>query len=423
MLLNTKELIKSLTMAKNYSEKKDSSLITANVFFMQENNKLVMKASNNKVSISIPLDAVGEVFNFDVKLIDLLDYAKGCINEDIKITVNDNKVLFESGEAKITLNMFELTYDTIEDYMQQELERSSVAKVINETIVIPDSNYAAIDKNNPKHELTGLLIDLRNKKIVSTDTRRLSIADINIDYKGIIDQVIIPKQALQDAKEISNIRISQNYISFDADNKKIICEQIIGKYPEYFRIIPREYNFKVNINGIDLKNTLKKIKSNDIELNFFDNKLKIIGENNSSISIECYYPSKNTFSISAAKKYILDAVIDNELELCFNEDNIPFTVNNILSGSQTVIMPIATGIVVNDIFLIKDDFHKDNTAFIYKQEIKKRSAPVNKDKIIKDLRNEVAALQKKLEEYEDKKSIVKNAVFNNIFNAAQQVSL
>ena len=295
MLLNKKELLKNLKVAKKYAEKKDQSLITANVFFIKENNNMMLKASDIEIGISIDLGVVENAINFDVNLLELLGFVAICNDDNISFEALGNDVHISSGSSKIVLNMFEVNKKTIEDYMQDELKISSVAKAINEHIDISENIFKSIDRNNPKFELNGMLLDLKNKKIVATDTKRISINSIDIDYKGLMNEVIIPRAALQDVKSISDIKISQNYISFSSEDKIITARQIIGKYPQYERIIPQNYNFKIMVNGLELKNNLKKIKSNEIVLHFINNAMTIKTSNGGSFNMECYYPSNNEF--------------------------------------------------------------------------------------------------------------------------------
>lgn len=419
MLLNTKELIKSLKVAAKYAEKKDLSMITAYVFFMQENGKTILKATDNEVGISIDLGVVENAFSFDVRLVELLEFAIACNNESIEFYKVDDMISVKSGLSTTMLESFGITEMYLESLMLEDLQRSSVAKVINNEINISESIFKSIDKNNPKFELNGMLLDLKNKKLIATDTRRMAIQDIDIDCNGLEDEIIIPRAAVQDVKSITDITISKNYISFKDGDRKITSRQIMGKYPDYERIISHDYNFKVKINGIELKNYLKKIKKCDITLSFKNNIVDIMTEAGNKIQLECSYPSDTIFEISCDKMYLQDAIIDNKIELCFNDSEMPFTVSQ--EKTKTVIMPIVFNGSNNDIKSIKKDFIEKNSYFTYKEATKKRSPAVNKDKIIRDLEKKVLELEERLKVYEDKNSIVKNKIFNNIFENAKKV--
>ena len=381
---------------------------------------MMLKASDSEIGISIDLGIVDGAENFDVNLVELLNFIAICNDDNIAFEVHGSDVYISSGESKIILSMFDVDSKTIENYMLDELEKSSVAKIIKEDIEINENVFKSIDKNNPKFELNGMLLDLKNKKIVATDTKRLSVNSIDIDYKGLMNEVIIPRAALQDVKSMNNIKISQNYISFKSEDKIITSRLIIGKYPQYERIIPQNYNFRIMVNGLELKNNLKKIKSNEIELQFINNTMMIKTENGGSISMECYYPSNNEFIISCNKKYLYDAILVNEIKICINDSNVPFTIEQNGGLQKTVIMP-----VVDDYncytAAIKRDFIENSYEFTYKEVIKKRNPPVNKDKIIRDLKSEILQLQEKLKSYEDKKSVVKSEIFNNIFNNCKRI--
>ena len=80
----------------------------------------------------------------------------------------------------------------------------------------------AIDTNNPKFELNGALINIKNDStdLVGTDTRRLAIATIESSNEQELS-LIVPKKAIL---EIQKLFLDQINIYFDQTNLIITNE-------------------------------------------------------------------------------------------------------------------------------------------------------------------------------------------------------
>ena len=101
-----------------------------------------------------------------------------------------------------------------------------------------------IDSNNPKFELNGALLDIKQNyiNIVGTDTKRLAVFKFANEASNEFS-LIIPKKAIN---EIQKLFFDKIEIYYD-ENVLIAQAKILsfhktdnGKFPDYERVIPKD---------------------------------------------------------------------------------------------------------------------------------------------------------------------------------------
>lgn len=250
------------------------------------------------------------------------------------------------------------------------------------------------DTNNPRFELDGILIDLENQKMVATDSRRLSITDIEGYAGSSIEPYILAKKDIKKLKDISKIELGRQKgvkIARVTHSKGIsTVRNIEGKYPKYQRLIASEESintiFSFSIKGNNkankialIKNNLKIVKatladilisSNGDEVTIsqynkptereeilYNNILKNEEEYDHKIILHALKFSKNKLikiakmettvikdatdgiSILIKKKYLDDALDGGRDGIMYwNGNSLPFIIK--ANGIKTVIMPI-----------------------------------------------------------------------------------
>ena len=209
----------------------------------------------------------------------------------------------------------------------------------------------AVDTASPKYELNGSLLDIKDYgyNFVATDTRRLAI----IEYKSqSVDtlSLIIPKKAINEISKlfIDNFEIYHNstHLIIKNDEYTFYTKLINGKYPDYEKIIPKDFKYKIALPKDKIIDALQFVKSlaNNIKITFKPNEMlfESLNEESGEASTQLEIQTGIEFlCLGINSKYILDFLsqIDgNEFTLCINEPNTPFVVVN--GNFSTVIMPV-----------------------------------------------------------------------------------
>ncbi len=351
-IIVSKSIIENILIyAQPFLEKKDTSQITSHVFIDVNNNNLTIKATDHEIGFQVKTDKVNIISNGSItangkKLLDIIRILKdGEINLEVK-----NETLFISqAHSNFKLPTFSFNdfpaFPTADDKGRITIDSHSLIESLKK--ITP-----AIDTNNPKFELNGALIDIKQDNInfASTDTRRLAIVNItNHNDKEL--SIIIPKKAIV---EIQKLFFDDIELFYDDTNLIIHSQQytfftklINGKFPEYSRIIPKEISNTLVLPKAIMIDSIKQITtiSSDVKITFFQNSIKFesLSDDNIEAKTEINYNTgfDKEFVIAINSKYLLDflnSINSSEFSIGLNEGNLPFILTD--NNFKTVVMPI-----------------------------------------------------------------------------------
>lgn len=347
-----KQIIESILInLQPFLEKKDASQITSHILFTTQDSKCIIKATDSEIGLKIVTDnigieAEGSFTAHGKKLLDIIRILK---DDEITLELLDNTLIIKQKHSKFKLPTFDPnsypSFPTIEDKPQISLD--SLSLIQNLKKISP-----AIDTNNPKFELNGALINIKNDgtDLVGTDTRRLAIASIPGNNSETLS-LIVPKKAIL---EIQKLFLDQIDIFFDETNLIISNENyyfytrlINGKFPDYQRIIPATTKHQINLPKKEMIDAIKMITtiSQEIKMTLLSDTIifnSLSADNvEAKTEIELNTGLNDKFELSFNSKYILDFISQtnkNEFTIEFNEPSLPFIVKD--DNFITIIMPI-----------------------------------------------------------------------------------
>jgi len=347
-----KQIIESILInLQPFLEKKDASQITSHILFLSENDKCTIKATDGEIGLKIVTDHImieseGAFTANGKKLLDIVRILK---DDEIILEILNDTLIVKQKHSKFKLPTFDAstfpTFPTIEEKPQITLDSLSLIKNLKK--ISP-----AIDTNNPKFELNGALINIKNDStdLVGTDTRRLAIATIPSSNAEALS-LIVPKKAIL---EIQKLFLDQIDIFFDETNLIIsnnnyffYTRLINGKFPDYQRIVPSSIKHSVPLPKKEMLDAIKMITTISQEIKMTLHPDTIIFNSLSADNVEAKTELEiNTglsekFELSFNSKYILDFIsqVDkNDFLIEFNEPTLPFIVKD--ENFITIIMPI-----------------------------------------------------------------------------------
>lgn len=210
----------------------------------------------------------------------------------------------------------------------------------------------SIDSNNPKFELNGALLDIRQNfiNIVGTDTKRLSIFKFETPTEREFS-IIIPKKAINEIQKLFFDRIEiyydENILIAQSANFEFFTKLINGKYPDYERVVPKEIKKRLKLNRDKMIDGIRTISmlSDQMKITFTKDSITFesIIEDNSEAKTTIEYQTglEDEIFIGIKNRYLLDfltSIEDDDFELGFNDSNLAFIVSS--KELTTVIMPI-----------------------------------------------------------------------------------
>ncbi|MCW8896291.1 MAG: DNA polymerase III subunit beta [Sulfurimonas sp.] len=340
-----------LVHAQPFLEKKDTSQITSHVFLDVSNSKLTVKATDYEIGFLVSTDNVNIIGNGSVtangkKLLDIVRILKeGDINLEVK-----NDILYIS-QAHSNFKLPTFAYNEFPEFPTYE-GKPRISIDSHSLIESLKKITPSIDTNNPKFELNGALIDIKQDSInfASTDTRRLAVVNIP-NHNSSELSIIVPKKAIIEIQKLFFDDIELYYdetsLIIHSNQYTFFTKLINGKFPEYSRIIPKEIANNLILPKAIMIESLKQITtiSTDVKITFLNDLITFESLSDDNIEakteINCQTGFSSPFVIAINSKYLLDflnSINSSEFTIGLNEGNLPFILSD--ENFRTVVMPI-----------------------------------------------------------------------------------
>ncbi|MEA3330073.1 MAG: DNA polymerase III subunit beta [Campylobacterota bacterium] len=348
----SKSIIENILIhALPFLEKKDTSQITSHVYLNVVDSKLTLKATDYEIGFEVSTNNISVIENGSVtangkKFLDIVRILKdGNINLEVK-----NSMLFISqSHSKFKLPTF--SYNEFPEFPTYE----GKARISIDSHLLIESLKKitpAIDNNNPKFELNGALVDIKEDSInfASTDTRRLAVVTIQNQGSNELS-IILPKKAIIEIQKLffSNIEVyyDETNLIIRSDQYNFFTKLINGKFPQYSRIIPKEVAKKLLLPKAIMIESIKQITtiSTSVEITFLNDLIRFesLSDDNIEAKTEIGFNTgfDEVFTIAINSRYLLDflgSINSMEFVLELNEGNLPFVLSD--GNFKTVVMPI-----------------------------------------------------------------------------------
>ena len=340
-----------LVHAGPFLEKKDTSQITSHVYLNVSDSKLTLRATDFEIGYEVVTDKInvtedGSVTANGKKFLDIIRILKdGNINLEVK-----NEMLYISqSHSNFKLPTFSHSefpeFPSYEGKARIEIDSHSLIDSLKK--ITP-----AIDSNNPKFELNGALIDIKQDFInfASTDTRRLAIVTIQNKSSNELS-IILPRKAIVEIQKLffDNIELyyDETNLIIHSSQYTFFTKLINGKFPEYSRIIPKEIANKLILQKAIMIESIKQITtiSTDVKITFLNDLITFesLSDDNIEAKTEIGFTTgfSSPFTIAINSRYLLDflnSINTQEFSIGLNEGNLPFILSD--ENFKTVVMPI-----------------------------------------------------------------------------------
>ena len=350
-IINKNALESIVTNTNPYLEKKDLSAITSHIYIQAKDGILNIKATDHEIGLSYKLSNVkitdeGNATANGKKLLDIIRSLK---DDEVTLETVNNYLYIKQKNSKYKLPMYKFedfpNFPTIDGKNKFEVDAVMFGRSLKK--ILPN-----IDNNNPKFELNGAFIDIKQNfiNIVGTDTKRLSVFKFETPTQSEFS-LIIPKKAISEIQKLFfdkiEIYYDENTLIAQSQNFEFFTKLINGKFPDYIRVIPQEIKKRLKLSRDKMLEGIKTVSiiSDTIKITFAPQTITFesIVEDNSEAKtvIDFQTGLDEEISIGVRNRYLLDFlsnIEENDFELGFNDSNLAFTVSS--NELKTVIMPI-----------------------------------------------------------------------------------
>ena len=340
----------ALTKSIPFLNTKDSSNVTSNVQIVAIDGLVTVSATDYDMGLLTTLKEVeiltdGNAIANGQKLLGIIKILK---NDFITIESKKDILHITQGKSKFKTPILSEQFPTFpDDKLQVNINIDSNLMIESLRKITP-----TVDINNPKFELNGALIDIKRDCVdfASTDIKRLSYVSIPNESENELS-MIVPKRAVIEIQKLfdDNIEMycSDVHMIIKSDRFSFFTKLVAGKFPDYKRVIPKEYTHSLTINKFVMIENIKQIAaiSSEIKMSFSDDGIVLESHTNDNnearTEFDLLNDIPNDMVICMNSKFILDflnTIYSDTFELNIVEANMPFVLES--DDLKTVVMPI-----------------------------------------------------------------------------------
>lgn len=360
------DLLKPLQSVIGIVERRHTLPILSNVLIKKYQNQLTMVATDLEIQIStvVPCDDTSDEFSITVSAKKLQDICRAFTEETtINLDREESKILVKAGRSRFSLQTLPADdFPQIASLIDSKRSIAIPQKILKELL---DQVQYAMAIQDIRYYLNGLLLIIEPNaiKLVATDGHRLAMvvhALPQLNEAANIQEVILPRKTiieliklLGDNEDNVNIEIGQNQVKFEFSNTIMASKIVEGKFPDYNKVIPTNYQNSITIERIIFLQALQRAailsseKFSGVRLVLTENCLRILCSNTeqeeAQEELEIDYagiPLDIGFNI----KYLLDVLnnLDDEKVTCsfgdVNSSGLLTVPNN--DNFKYVVMPM-----------------------------------------------------------------------------------
>ena len=364
--VNQRDLQNALNYCQGVIEKRSTLPILSNVLLEAKDSNLKIIATDldiifiqNISNIEISLE--GQTTTVCSTLYDIVRK----FNNEKKINfnlVNENKINLESDKSSFNLNCLKASEFPItdENFKENEFKINSkqLLKILNKC-------RSSISNDETRHYLSGIFLhttENEGKKFltaVATDSHRMAISKILLLDEINFEPIILPKKTIFQLCSLldnydGDIKISnlKSKIKFEFATSILISKLIDGKFPNYYQVIPKDNQKKLEIDlkpfltSVDRVASVSSDKKDGLRMNLINNNLDLsVNNSNSGDGKENLLVNfDHELDISFNPRYLIDVASNmdgDKIEIYLKESGSPALIKDPSDfDSIYVIMPM-----------------------------------------------------------------------------------
>ena len=261
-------LLKPLQAVTGIVEKRHTLPILSNVLIERKQDQLQLIATDLEIQVSTRCDAgKGSADqNLTVSARKLQDILRSLPEStDVTLDAQNNRLQVKAGKSRFNLQTLPAADFPLLGDSGAPLAKVTVSqKALRELLLLVQFSMAQQDI---RYYLNGMLLvlDGDEMRVVATDGHRLSFASGAVAKQEEKREVILPRKAvlelsrlLTDNEEAVEIELFASQVRFRFGEIELTTKIIDGKFPDYTRVIPTNYQKHIVIDRMLLLQSLQR---------------------------------------------------------------------------------------------------------------------------------------------------------------------
>lgn len=262
-------LLTPLLAVTGIVEKRHTLPILSNVLIERRKDHLNLVATDLEIQVTTSCEGAGKAGDdqrLTVSARKLQDILRS-LPEGTETTLDlqANKLQLKAGKSRFNLQTMPADdFPKMADSGELQSSFTVPQKLLQNLLLLVQY---AMAQQDIRYYLNGLLLVLEGKKIkvIATDGHRLSYAEGQLGDTHEKREVILPRKAvLELSRQLGSddanltVEIYPSQVRFKYGNSELVTKIIDGKFPDYTRVIPVNYNKKIILGRQDLLQSLQR---------------------------------------------------------------------------------------------------------------------------------------------------------------------
>ncbi len=262
------EILRPLQTVSGIVERRQTLPILANILVRKQGNDISFLSTDTEIQIitHAPIGTNEEDAATTVAARKLQDILRTLPEgSDIALSLNEKKLVVSAGRSRFSLQTLPAEdFPTVNEPAEFEASVTLSQKALKNLF---NMVHFAMAQQDIRYYLNGLLlqIDGQNMNAVATDGHRLACYTLEIDQVSEKRDVIIPRKTvlellrlLEENDDPIRIDFAQTQIRFVFGSVEFISKLVEGKFPDYTRVIPKDYKNHFTISRDTLLRALQR---------------------------------------------------------------------------------------------------------------------------------------------------------------------
>lgn len=368
--INREAFLKALNVASKAIGSKSPLPVMTQLKLTLDDKGLDLLGSNNELAIktTIPFMLEGKEiisdYDFGGTLVNsriITEIVRRVEGDTISLEIVDDTII-EIGDGK---SSFKLNAMRVEEYPELDMEADGVViEIPSKTFIkmVEQTAFAASTKEQ-RPILTAVNLESMESKIIATatDSARLSRKEIPID-KIVKINANVPAKVLTEVAHLIEketdllISISDKKILISFDATVVTSRLIGGEYPNTHNIIPKTFNFFLEVSSKEFIAAMERVsllsieRENVVKLAMSEEGVEVSSKSaqvgSASERINTFSYTGDPFEVSFNSEYVMAAIKAAQCEditIAFLGEMKPFVVKNNKDDSQVqLVTPVRT---------------------------------------------------------------------------------
>jgi DNA polymerase-3 subunit beta len=262
-------LLKPLQAVTGIVEKRHTLPILSNVLIERKQGSLLMLATDLEIQVTARTDlekGPGEDAGLTVSARKLQEILRALPEgTEAALDVQNNRLQVRSGKSRFNLQTLPVAdFPAMADPGAPQAKVAMPQKALRELLLLVQY---AMAQQDIRYYLNGLLLVLEGGqvKVIATDGHRLSYAARPLGQQQEKREVILPRKAvlelarlLADSEDAVTIEIFGAVVRFSFGSTVLTTKIIDGKFPDYTRVVPINYQKRFSIKRQELLQSLQR---------------------------------------------------------------------------------------------------------------------------------------------------------------------